>query len=213
MTKRLALTIFIFLLFLGTFILFKVIKTAEIYVTVYYPGELEAEGYSLENNQIVLKFHFLTSSGDLKKHFEKFKVRCFFCDLDLEKAKVVVNVDGTLLYPTCWDYVMSFDIGKNGGGMYYIASPYDLSSIAEVSIPEGYTFKELKFENNTLIIFISPGDDGGVEVVKSDIIAENQEGLKRGWIKIIYTDGSKEWEGRVSSMGRAGECPIFIYTS
>ncbi|MCD6524109.1 MAG: hypothetical protein J7K48_03825, partial [Thermococcus sp.] len=145
--------------------------------------------------------------------FEKFKVRCFFCDLDLEKAKVVVNVDGTLLYPTCWDYVMSFDIGKNGGGMYYIASPYDLSSIAEVSIPEGYTFKELKFENNTLIIFISPGDDGGVEVVKSDIIAENQEGLKRGWIKIIYTDGSKEWEGRVSSMGRAGECPIFIYTS
>ncbi|USS40186.1 hypothetical protein NF865_07580 [Thermococcus aggregans] len=210
MTKRLALTIFIFLLFLGTFILFKAIKTAEIYVTVYYPGELEAEGYSLENNQIVLKFHFLTSSGDLKKHFEKFKVRCFFCDLDLEKAKVVVNVDGTPLYPTCRDYVMSFDSEGNGEGVHYIASPYNLTSIAEVRIPEGYVFKELNFENNTLTIFISPGDDGGVEVVKSDIIAEYQEGLKEEWIKIVYIDGSKEWEGRVQTIGREGECPILI---
>ena len=72
--------------------------------------------------------------------------------------------------------------------------------------------KNLKFENNTLQILLSPGGSGGVEVVRSNIIAENQEGLKRGWIKIIYTDGSREWEGRVQTIGGEGECPILIDT-
>jgi len=212
MAKRLALTVFILLLFLGTFVLFEAVGTTEVCVTVCYPGELKAEGYSLEDGQIVLKFHTLENSEALREHFEKFEIRCLFCSLDLEKAKVVVNVSGTLLYPACKDYMMSFDNGRNGKGMHYIASPYNLTSIAEVRIPEGYTFKELKFENNTLQILLSPGGSGGVEVVRSNIIAENQEGLKRGWIKIIYTDGSREWEGRVQTIGGEGECPILIDT-
>ena len=40
----------------------------------------------------------------------------------------------------------------------------------------------------------------------------NQPGLKRGWIKVVYTDGNREWEGKVYSIGK-GECPVLIETS
>jgi len=40
----------------------------------------------------------------------------------------------------------------------------------------------------------------------------NQPGLKRGWIKVVYTGGNREWEGKVYSIGK-GECPVLIETS
>ncbi|WP_232473328.1 S1 family peptidase [Thermococcus thioreducens] len=197
------------LLFFGAFVFSRAMKTAEIYVTVYYPGELEADGYYVKDDQITLKFHVLKGSEGLKGHFEKFKIRCFLCNLDLENATVVVDIDGTPLYPTCRDYIMSFDKGGNIKGMHYVVSPYNLTEIAKIRILEGYGFRELKFENNTLIVLLSPGNGEEVEIIRSNIIAEHQKGLERGWIKVVYTDGSKKWEGRVYSMGK-GECPVLI---
>ncbi len=209
MVKRTTMAVFFFLLFIGAFVFSRAMKMAEIYVTVYYPGELEADGYYVKDDQITLKFHILKGSEGIKGHFEKFKIWCFLCNLDLENATVVVDIDGTPLYPTCKDYVMSFDKGGNIKGMHYIVSPYNLTEIAKIKIPEGYIFRELKFENNTLTIFLSPKGSEGVRIIRSDIIAEHQEGLKRGWVKVVYTDGSRRWGGRVYSMGN-GECSVLI---
>ncbi|AEH23893.1 hypothetical protein [Pyrococcus yayanosii] len=210
MVKRSIIAVSIFLLlFFGAFVFSQAMKTVEVYVTVYYPGELEADGYYVKDDQITLTFHVLKGSEDLKGHFEKFKIRCFLCNLDLENATVVVDIDGTPLYPTCRDYIMSFDKGGNIKGMHYVVSPYNLTEIAKIRILEGYVFRELKFENNTLTIFLSPGNGEEVEIIRSNIIAEHQKGLKRGWVKVVYTDGSRKWEGRVYSMGE-GECPVLI---
>jgi len=209
MVKHSIIAVSILLIFFGAFVFSRSMKPVEIYVTVYYPGELKADGYYVKDDQITLKFHVLKSSEDLKKHFEKFKVRCFLCNLDLESATVAVNVGGTLLYPTCRDYVMSFDEGGTSGGMHYIVSPYNLTEIGEVRIPEGYIFKGLEFENGTLIIRLSLGGDRGTRIVRSELIAEHHRGLEGGWIKVVYTDGNKKWAGRVYSMGR-GECPVLI---
>ena len=210
MVKRSIIAVFILLLlFFGAFVFSRAMKTAEIYVTVYYPGELEADGYYVKDDQITLKFHVLEGSEGLKRHFEKFKIRCFLCNLELENATVVVDIDGTPLYPTCRDYIMSFDGGKDIRGMNYIVSPYNLTEIAEVRIPKRYVFNGLEFENNTLIIHLSLGGKGGTRVIKSKLIAEHHRGLEGGWIKVIYTDGDRKWEGRVYSMG-TGECPVLI---
>jgi len=40
--------------------------------------------------------------------------------------------------------------------IYYIASPYNLSEVALIVPPEGYSFEGLKLENGTLMLFISP---------------------------------------------------------
>ncbi|AAL80711.1 hypothetical protein PFDSM3638_02945 [Pyrococcus furiosus DSM 3638] len=198
--------VFFFLLLIGAFVFSRAIKTVEVQVLVYYPGELVSRGYRIEGGQVILKFHALNRSEELKVKYETFKVRCFFCDLDLENATIII--DGTPLKPTCKDYIMSFDTGD---GMLYIASPYNLSETAEIWIPEGYQFKELKFENNTLVILVSPGDGEKVKIIHSGVVAEHREGLEKGWVKVIYTDGSKSWGGRVYSFGE-GECPILIKT-
>ena len=208
MVKRVIIGIFL-LLFFGAFVFSRAMKTAEIYVTVYYPGELEADGYHVKDDQITLKFHVLKGSDDLKEHFEKFKIRCFLCNLNLENATVVVDIDGTPLYPTCRDYIMSFDKGGNIKGMHYIVSPHNLTEIAKIRIPEGYVFRGLKFKNNTLIVLLSSGNGEEVEIIRSNTIAEHQEGLEGGWIKVVYTDGGRRWKGRVYSMGK-GECPVLI---
>ncbi|AEC52633.1 hypothetical protein PNA2_1718 [Pyrococcus sp. NA2] len=210
MVKRSIIAVFfLLLLFFGAFVFSRAVKTAKIYVTIYYPGELEADGYYVKDDQITLKFHVLKGSESLRGHFEKFKIRCFLCNLDLENATVVIDVNGTPLYPPCRDYIMSFDKGDNIKGMHYVVSPYNLTEIAKIRIPRGYRFRELKFENNTLIILLSSGNGEEVEITRSAIMAEHRKGLERGWIKVVYTDGNKKWEGRVYSMGK-GECPVLI---
>lgn len=168
-----------------------------------------SEGYRVDDSHLILEFHAVNSSEDLKIERETFKVRCFFCNLDLENATILI--DGVPLKPTCKGQIMSFEARKKGAGMYYIVSPYNLSEIAEIWIPEGYSFQGLKFENNTLVILISPGDGKRIKVVRSEFIAEHMKGLKRGWVKVIYTDGSRSWEGRVYSF-EEGECPVIIKT-
>ncbi|MDK2914195.1 MAG: hypothetical protein PWQ79_1110 [Thermococcaceae archaeon] len=207
MIVRRAVVVFFFLLLIGAFVFSRAMKTAEVQVTIYYPGDLVTEGYRVDNGHVILKFHALNSSEELKMKHETFKVRCFFCNLDLENATILI--DGVPLKPTCKDYIMSFDDGKEGTGMYYIASPYNLSEIAEIWIPKGYSFGGLKFENNTLVILVSPGDGETVKIVRSEVIAEHREGLKRGLVKVIYTDGSRSWEGRVHRFGER-ECPVII---
>ncbi|EHR79368.1 hypothetical protein OCC_07711 [Thermococcus litoralis DSM 5473] len=207
MIVRRAVVVFFFLLLIGAFVFSRAMKTAEVQVTIYYPGELVSEGYLVEDGQVILKFHALNSSEEIKTKHETFKVRCFFCNLDLENATILI--DGASLNPTCRDYIMSFDNKGDIVGMQYIVSPYNLSEIAEIRIPEGYSFQDLKFENNTLVILVSPGNSEIIKIVRSEVIAEHREGLKRGWVKVIYTDGSRSWEGRVYNFGE-GECPVSI---
>jgi len=208
MTKHVIIGIFFLLLLaFGSFVLFHGTKTAEVYVTIYYLGELTIKGYHIEGDYIVLKFQTAENSEDIKKNFKKFKIRCFFCNLELENTTILV--DGISLNPTCRNYIMSFDNGKDSVGMHYIVSPYNLSEIAEIRIPRGYKFKGLKFENSTLTILLTSGGSEEVRIIRSEVIAKHKEGLKSGWVRVIYTDGSRNWGGRVYSVGE-GECPILI---
>lgn len=207
MIVRRAVVVFFFLLLIGAFVFSRAMKTAEVQVTIYYPGELVSEGYLVEDGQVIPKFHALNSSEEIKTKHETFKVRCFFCNLDLENATILI--DGASLNPTCRDYIMTFDKKGDIVGMHYIVTPYNLSEIAEIKIPEGHRFKGLKFENSTLFILLTSEGSEGVKIIRSEVIAKYKEGLKSGWIRVVYTDERRSWEGRVYSF-EEGECPILI---
>ncbi|MDV3104813.1 hypothetical protein [Thermococcus waiotapuensis] len=169
---------------------------------VYYPGELRATGYEIKDDRIVLHFHS-EGSGDLKVNHANFTISCI--PENLSPGLFEVSVDGKTFRPSCEGVLTTPVPSKTSNSersVWYLASPYNLSKIALIELPEGYSFRELNLENRTLVIKVSTGGNVGSTVVKSELLAE-------GWEKIIYTDGSSTWRGKKSVMGN-GECPVWI---
>jgi hypothetical protein len=174
-----------------------------IFLDVYYPGELRATGYEIKDDKIVLRFHSITS-GDLRINFANFTIPCI--PKNLSPNIFEINVDGDTFYPSCRGVLttpVSSETANSERSVYYIASPSNLSEIALNELPEGYSLKGLNSDNETLVIEVSPGGDANSVIVKSELLG------KRSWKKIIYSDGSKDWTGRKSTLGN-GECPILI---
>lgn len=169
---------------------------------VYYPGELGAMGYEIKDDRIVLHFHS-AGSGDIRVNHANFTIPCIPKNLSPDLFEV--SVDGKTLRPSCEGVLTKPVLSKTSNSersVWYLASPYNLSKIALVELPRGYSFKKLKLENGTLVIEVSSGGSMGSTVVRSELLAER-------WEKIIYTDGSRTWVGQKSVMG-SGECPVWI---
>lgn len=174
-----------------------------IFLDVYYPGELRAAGYEIKDDKIVLRFHSITS-GDLRINLANFTIPCI--PRNLSPNIFEINVDGDTFYPSCQGVLttpVSSETADSERSVYYLASPYNLSEISLIKLPEGYSLEDLKLDNGTLIIEVSPGGDASSVIVKSELLG------KRSWMGIIYSDGSKIWTGRKSTLGN-GECPIWI---
>ncbi|MDI3474398.1 MAG: hypothetical protein PWQ79_984 [Thermococcaceae archaeon] len=174
-----------------------------IFLDIYYPGELRAAGYEIKDDKIVLRFHSITS-GDLRINLANFTIPCI--PRNLSPNIFEINVDGDTFYPSCQGVLttpVSSETANSERSVYLLASPYNLSEIALIELPEGYSLKSLKLDNGTLIIEVSTGGNTSSVIVKSELLG------KRSWRGIIYSDGSKTWTGRKSTLGD-GECPILI---
>ncbi|WP_157727221.1 hypothetical protein [Thermococcus profundus] len=174
-----------------------------LFLDVYYPGELRAAGYELKDDKIVLRFHSITSGG-LRMNPTNFTIPCI--PKNLSPNIFEINVDGDTFYPSCQGVLttpISSKTANSERSVYYLTSPYNLSEIALIELPEKYSLESLKLENETLMIEVSPDGDTGSIIVKSELLG------KRSWMRIIYSDGSKTWTGRKSTLGD-GECPIWI---
>jgi hypothetical protein len=174
-----------------------------IFLDVYYTGELRAAGYEIKDDKIVLRFHSITS-GDLRINLANFTIPCI--PKNLGPNIFEINVDGDTFYPSCQGVLtipLSSETANSERSVYYLASPYNLSEIALIKLPEEYSLEDLKLDNETLVIKVSPGRDTNSIIVKSELLG------KGSWKKIIYPDGSKNWTGQKSTLGN-GECPILI---
>jgi hypothetical protein len=130
-----------------------------------------------------------------------------------------VEINGERIYPTC-EGIIAVPLKKRGiisrifsrekRSKYYIVGPYNMSELARVWIPQGYSFKRLKFENNALIIELSPDENAGrFKIIRSESIAKYHSKIETGRLKVFYKYENKTWEAKVYPMGK-GECPLFI---
>ncbi len=177
--------------------------TLHLFLDVYYPGEITATGYEIKGDRIILRFRS-RGSGDLRINRANFTITCIPKNLSPDLFEV--SVDGKTFRPSCEGVLTTPVPSKTANperSVYYLASPYNLGEIAIIELPEGHSFEELRLENRTLIIEVSPGGSINSAVVRSELIGKN-------WSKVLYTDGTSTWAGRKSTMGE-GDCPIWIF--
>ena len=179
-------------------------KSLQVFIDVYYPGKLQPEGYTIEDDEIVLNFREIRS-GELQVNRANFTLSCV--PRNVSPKLFEIRVGEMTFTPLCVG-VITTPVPSGGNAtslsVYYIASPYDLNEVALIVSPEGYSFEGLKLEKDTLMVLVSQEGEKGDAIVKSQVIGE------RNWVRIVYTNGKQKWIGRKSTMGE-GECPIWIF--
>ena len=131
-------------------------ESLQVFVDVYYPGELRPGDYIMIDDRITLNFQEV-SSGELQVNRANFTLPCV--PRDVIPKLFEIRVGERVFSPSC-EGLITTPVPSGGNGtslsIYYIASPYNLSEVALIVPPEGYSFEGLKLENGTLMLFISP---------------------------------------------------------